>query len=85
MTSLKAKKNVIRYGGISFSEAVAEVQVGNKKRKVGVFGLNSDAGVIDVTDDIVRGDDGHPTFKSLVKETNAILEDMYETMRGNKS
>jgi hypothetical protein len=84
--SLKTKSNnVITYDGIDFPEAVAEVRVGNKTRRVGVFGLSGDAGVIDITEDIKRGPDGHPTFNSLTNETGDILEDMYKALKGDKS
>jgi hypothetical protein len=70
--SLKTKsKNVITYDGIDFPEAVADIRVGNKTRRVGVFGLSGDAGVVDITEDIKRGPDGHPTFNSLAKEAGA--------------
>ncbi len=52
--TLRPEKGVLKYGGISFPEAVAEVKVGRKTRTIGVLGLNSDAGVIDVTSDVMR-------------------------------
>ena len=81
--SIKLKsKNVVRYGGVDFPEAVAEIRIGNRTRKVGVFGLNGEAGVIDITDSITRGPDGHPTFASIALETDSIIDDMYKTMKG---
>ncbi len=77
-------KSVITHDGIDFPEAVAEIRVGNRTRRVGVLGFNGDAGVIDVTDVIVRGSDGHPTFESLKKESDTILRDFYNTMEGSK-
>lgn len=79
------KKNgqgIIMHEGIRFDGAVAEVRIGNKLRRVGVFGSNTDAGVIDLSDDIERGRDGHPTFDSLVEESDIILQDFYNTIRG---
>ena len=74
---------VITHEGISFGEAVAEIRVGGRTRRVGVFGNNSDAGVIDLTDVIVRGPNGHPTFASLEKESNALLKDFHTTVSGS--
>jgi hypothetical protein len=76
-------KNVIMHAGIEFPEAVAEIRVGDRTRRVGVLGWNSDAGVIDITDDIDRGPDGHPTFDSMKRETNDSLKDFYHTMQGD--
>tara|TARA_R110000868_G_scaffold80982_1_gene229600 strand:- start:448 stop:627 length:180 start_codon:yes stop_codon:yes gene_type:complete len=54
------------------------VKIGGKYRPVGVFGGESNTGVIDITEDIVRGVDGHPTFESLTKQCDKILLDFYE-------
>ncbi|MGW5841104.1 hypothetical protein ACWFZ6_24250 [Methylorubrum extorquens] len=77
-------KGLIEYAGIEFDEAVAEVNVGNRRRRVGVFGHNSDAGVIDITKDIDKGIDGHPTFASLKRETTNILGEFYRILSGSR-
>lgn len=58
--------------------------MGDRTRRVGVLGFNGDAGVIDITDVIARGSDGHPTFESLKKESYTILRDFYSVMKGAK-
>ncbi len=77
-------RSVVTYDGIDFPEAVAEVRVGRGLRRVGVMGYNKDAGVIDLTDAVERGADGHPTFASMTAESDAILRDFYETMAGDQ-
>lgn len=77
------KKNasgVVLHDGIEFSEVYADVKIGGKYRPVGVFGGESNTGVIDITEDIVRGVDGHPTFESLTKQCDKILLDFYEVL-----
>lgn len=71
---------IVTHDGIAFDEAVAEIKVGRKTRRVGVFGSDSDAGVIDLSEDIERGADGHPTFESLVRESGEILKDFYRRL-----
>jgi hypothetical protein len=84
--SLKdAASGLVTHDGISFDDAVAEIQVGGRRRRVGVFGINTDAGVIDLSDAVKRGPDGHPTFDSLVKESNDLLKDCYATISGRPS
>ena len=78
------RKSVVTHMGIDFPEAVAEIRVGSGTRKVSVLGVNGDAGVIDLTDVITRGLNGHPTFESLERELNAILKDFYETVVGDR-
>jgi hypothetical protein len=73
---------VVVHDGIAFDEAVAEISVGGKLRRVGVFGSDSEAGVIDLTEDIERGPDGHPTFESLAEQSDAILNDFYQVLTG---
>jgi hypothetical protein len=77
--------SVVTHDGLDFPEATADIRVGNRTRRVGVLGVNSDAGVIDLTDVIIKGMDGHPTFESIKKETNEILKDFYSTLNGEKS
>lgn len=77
-------KRVVFYGGIEFPEAVADIRVGGRIRRVGILGWSRDAGVIDVTDAIERGADGHPTFDSLRREANEILKDFYQAIIGGK-
>jgi hypothetical protein len=47
--------------------------------------VSSDAGVIDITDDVKRGADGHPTFKSVAKQSDELLHEIYEVMKGDSS
>jgi len=77
-----AKTGLVTHDGIEFGEAVATIRVGGRYRPVGVFGLNSDAGVIDITGDIVKGPDGHPTFESVQLQTKDILLDFHKSLVG---
>lgn len=79
------KENVIVHEGLNFTEAVAQIKVGGRTRQVGVLGGNRDAGVIDLTDAIIRGKDGHPTFQSLRKEVGSLMIDFIDTLDGNQS
>lgn len=71
---------VISYDGIEFSEAIANIRVGGKYRPVGVFGVNSDTGVIDITSDIKRGLNGHPIFGTVEEQVKNILADFNATI-----
>ena len=73
---------LVIHDGISFTEAVATIRIGNRYRPVGVFGLNTDAGVIDITEDIVRATDGHPTFESLQRQSDEILLAFHKALSG---
>ncbi len=66
--------------GIGFDEAFADVRIGNRTRRIGVFGLNADAGLIDLTDAVTRGADGHPQYVSVKKETSALLVDFLDVL-----
>jgi len=78
--SPKDKSGIIEHDGIEFDQAYADVKFAGKNRRIGVFGSSSDTGVIDVTEDIVKGLDGHPTFISIKHETKAFLKDFYEKL-----
>lgn len=71
---------VFSYGELEFSEATALIDVGGKLRPVGVVGTNQDFGVIEITNDIHWGANGHPTVESLRACSNEILSDFYNTL-----
>lgn len=73
------------YDGIEFNEAIADVKIGGQFRPVGMFGSDSNAGVIDITSDIKRGDNGHPTFESLSEQCDVILSDFYNIVSGKSN
>lgn len=76
----KNDSGLVLHDGIEFSEVYADIKIGGKYRPVGVFGGDSNAGVIDITEDIVRGSDGHPTFKSLTTQVDKILLDFFKVL-----
>jgi len=84
--NLSAKRGgLVSHDGVAFEEAVAEIKVGGKIRRVGVFGPSGDAGVIDLSDSVKRGLDGHPTFASISRETDELLRDFQLTLSGGRS
>lgn len=74
---------IVIYNGMMFEEAVAEINVGGRPRRVGIIGPNTEAGVIDLTEMIERGPDGHPTFESMATHTAEIIEDFRKTLSGS--
>ncbi len=75
---------LLKYDGIQFDEAKAEITVGKKRRTVGVLGYSSDAGVIELSDTVQLGANGHPTYESIRIETDAIFKDFYSTLAKGK-
>jgi hypothetical protein len=71
---------VLRYDGIEFDEALAEVMIGGRRRRVGVFGLSADTGVIDVSDAVEKGPDGHPVFSSMKTEVRELMDDFHKVL-----
>lgn len=75
---------VIVYGGTPFEKVIAEVRIGNKTRRVSMLGENGDAGVVDISEHIVKGSDGHPTIESLGKESRILLKEFYSLLKSVK-
>lgn len=75
---------IVLHDGIEFGEAVAEVQIGGRYRKVGVFGSDTEAGVIDITDSVKKGKNGHPTFESVAQQSDIILIDFHNVLSSKK-
>lgn len=80
----KSDAGLVLHEGIEFTEAYADVKIGGKYRPVGVFGSDSNAGVIDITEDIARGSDGHPTYDSLTEQCDKILLDFFNVLNNKK-
>lgn len=71
------KSEVLEYNDTEFDEAVAEVLIKGKKRKVTLIGLSRDAGKFDLTDDVQRtGTGGHPVLSSIADEVERIFTDV---------
>ena len=71
------EKGVILFDGDEFDEATAEVLIGKRRRPVGIVGPNSDTGTIDISEAVIYGPSGHPTFPSVRDQSNAIMQDFY--------
>jgi hypothetical protein len=82
VSSLQSRSGIIVHEGIEFPEAIAEVRVGDGTRKINLIGVGGDAGVIDLSDSVTRGIDGHPTFDSIAREANSLLRDFYGMLLG---
>lgn len=65
----------LEIGDLEFSGAFASVKVGSSFKKIGVLGVSSTAGVIDLTDDVVLDANKHPSFSSVSKETSRHIAD----------
>lgn len=61
--------------GIEFEEASALVKVGGTYKKVGIIGPGNNAGVIDISDDVVLEPNGHPNFESVSQSATATITD----------
>lgn len=78
----KNDESAILYNGVEFNQAYAMVSLGGKKRKVGIFGANGEAGVVDISDDVKKGPNGHPLFNSVASESKKVLDSIYKTFSG---
>ncbi|WP_297767532.1 hypothetical protein [uncultured Roseovarius sp.] len=65
----------LEIGDLAFSGAFASVKVGSSFKKIGVLGVSSTAGVIDLTDDVLLDANKHPSFGSVSKETSRHIAD----------
>lgn len=74
------KDGLIEFEGQEFESVKADVNIGKKRRTVSVYGVDLDAALIDVSDNIVRDASGHPTLDSIEHEVNELMEDFYKKM-----
>ena len=72
-------EGIFEYEGVGFTEAFADIRVGGRMRKIGVFGPSGDTGTVDITGDVIF-ENGHPTYDSLVVQANQILAAFYTSI-----
>jgi hypothetical protein len=66
------------FDGIEFDEASAMVSIGGSYMKVGIVGPSNNAGVIDISENVILGQDQHPTLASVSQVTTQIIESFRE-------
>ncbi|MDE0591589.1 hypothetical protein OU789_16745 [Halocynthiibacter sp. C4] len=71
----------LEIGGMGFSGAYASVKVGSSFKKIGIIGVSSTAGVIDLTDDVVLDANKHPTFDSISNVTHVQIIDFARLLK----
>ncbi|GBR34965.1 hypothetical protein [Gluconobacter kondonii] len=76
--------SLITCSGIDFNEADASINIGGKTRKVSIFGINKDAGLIDISEDVDFSPNGHPTLQSLVQQSAEIQRSISHRFIGKK-
>ncbi len=77
----KTDSGLITFEGVAYDEALADVRVGSKIRRVGLSDAEGDFGVIDLTDKIEIAGNGHPAFHSIAREVREILENFEYVLR----
>ncbi|MCJ8518997.1 hypothetical protein ABID21_001903 [Pseudorhizobium tarimense] len=76
------KPAVFTMDGVDFDEVKANVEFAGRRRMVGIFGSGTDAGVIEVSDKVARGSDGHPVFQSIADEVDELMETFFDAVNG---
>jgi hypothetical protein len=73
-------REALRFDGIEFDQAKAEITVGKKRRTVGLLGYSNEAGVIELSESVQYGPNGHPKFDSIKYECEQIIKDFHQTL-----
>lgn len=68
-------QGVLSIDGIDFDGAFGTIQANGKTKKVGVLGLSSSAGVIDVSNEVNLNADRHPDLPSISRVFEAHMAD----------
>ncbi|WP_412553695.1 hypothetical protein [Shimia sp. MIT1388] len=70
----------LEVGDIDYEGVFAEVKVGSSYKRIGVLGVSSSAGVIDITDEVTRDADRHPELKSIQKSVSNHISDFSKVL-----
>lgn len=71
----------VEFEGESYEGVKADVDIGKKRRVVGIYGSGIDAGLIDVTENIKKDKSGHPTLESISAEVDSLMEDFFDGIK----
>lgn len=77
----KIKGGLIHFDGHDYDQAKADVVVNGRRRTIGLIGISSDSGAIDVTEDVEKIN-GHPTFESISNLSDEMMTEIYEISQG---
>lgn len=77
----KTDSGLVTFDGVDYEEALADVRIGSKIRRVGLSDAEGDFGVIDLTDKIEIAANGHPAPHSIIQEVRGILENFDHILR----
>ena len=70
----------LEVGEIDYEGVFAEVKVGSSYKRIGVLGVSSSAGVIDITDEVTRDTERHPELKSIQKSVTKHISDFSKVL-----
>ncbi|MGU8996740.1 hypothetical protein ACV3ZD_03610 [Clostridium perfringens] len=68
-------KNIIEVEGIDYDNIKAEIDINGKKKTINLNNIEKLTGDIDISEDIVFSNDGHPEYKSILKVSKEILDE----------
>jgi hypothetical protein len=72
---------VVEFDGHQFESVKADIEFGGRRRTVGVYGPGYDPGLIDVSNEVTREDNGHPSLASIEKQVDELMEVFSDSMK----
>lgn len=66
-------------------QVLLEVDLNGHRRTIDIRQTHKLRAYFDVTDKVTRGADGHPTFRSMSRQCDELVTDIWRTLRGPKS
>jgi hypothetical protein len=79
LSSRKQVRELYEVEGLDFDTVKADVRVGKTTRTLD-FSKKMTTPIFDLTSDVIFGNNGHPTFESLVEATRSLAEDHLSEM-----
>ncbi|MGU3577081.1 hypothetical protein ACLBWZ_16320 [Brucellaceae bacterium C25G] len=71
----------VEFDGDVYEGVKADVDIGKKRRVVGIYGSGLDAGLIDVTENVTTDKSGHPIFSSIAAEVDSLMEEFFDGVK----
>jgi hypothetical protein len=77
----RANLHIVEPRGFKDSQVLVEVELNGHTRTINIKDANKIRAYFDITDRVKFGRDGHPTFRSMLRESKGLMDDVWRSLR----
>jgi hypothetical protein len=81
----RGKLHILEPKGFHNSQVLVEVELNGHTRTINIKDVNKIRAYFDITDEVSFGRDGHPTFRSMLRESRELINDIWRSLKAPQS